>query len=184
MDETGEIYVKENANKGWRKVVPSPAPISILEHPAIEALVNSGHAVICGGGGGVPVIYRRGKYIGVEGVIDKDLAAQQLAEEINADVLLLLTDVDHAYIHFNTPDEQPLHVVGTREVEQFTKEGHFTPGSMLPKLRAGSNFTASGSGRISIITSPHKAAAALRGKAGTRIVKQAVRQGEDSFVSI
>ncbi|GAB3804933.1 carbamate kinase [Virgibacillus kimchii] len=183
MEETGETYV-EDANRGWRKVVPSPLPINILEDKSIRTLIESDHIVICAGGGGVPVIHRRGRYIGVEGVIDKDFASRKLAEEINADVLLMLTEVDHAYIHFNTPDEQALHVVGTEEVEELLKEGHFAPGSMLPKVRAGIDFAASGNGRSCIITSLNKAAEALQGKTGTKIVKQAVKQGDASLVSV
>jgi carbamate kinase len=183
MKETGEEYV-EDANRGWRKVVPSPAPIKILEHQAIKTLMDHGHVVICAGGGGVPVIHRRGRYIGVEVVIDKDFASQKLAEEINADILLMLTEVDHAYINFNSPEEEALHEVGTKEMEKFLKEGHFAPGSMLPKIRAGIDFAESAPDRECIITSLDKAVDALEGNTGTKIVKQTVKHGEDSIVSI
>lgn len=142
--------------------------------------MNHDQVVICAGGGGIPVIYRRGRYIGVEGVIDKDFASQKLAEEINADILLMLTEEDHAYINFNSPEEKAIHEVGTKEMERLLNDGHFAPGSMLPKVRAGIDFAESAPGRECIITSLNKAANALEGKTGTRIVKQ--RDG--SLVSI
>jgi carbamate kinase len=178
MEETGEAYVKDS--RGWRKAVPSLAPIRNLEHHTIETLMNHDQVVICAGGGGIPVIYRRGRYIGVEGVIDKDFASQKLAEEINADILLMLTEEDHAYINFNSPEEKAIHEVGTKEMERLLNDGHFAPGSMLPKVRAGIDFAESAPGRECIITSLNKAANALEGKTGTRIVKQ--RDG--SLVSI
>ena len=183
MEETGETYVKVDPDKGWRKVIPSPAPIKILEQQAIETLADSGHVVICAGGGGVPVIYRRGRFIGVEGIIDKDFASQKLAEEVNADVLLMLTEVDNAYVNFNTPAEQALHSIRTNDIEQLLKEGHFIPGSMLPKIRAGIDFAESAPGRECIITSLNNAVEALQGKTGTKIVKQTLKQREGSFVS-
>lgn len=167
MEEIGEIYVETDLDKGWRKVVPSPAPVRILEQPTIKALVDSGHAVICSGGGGVPVIHRRGRYIGVEGVIDLNFAARKLAEAINADVLLMLTDEDHAYVK-----NQTLHVIQTDEVEQLLNENYSVPGSMLPKMRAGMDFAASGPDRECIITSPDQGSEALQGKGSIKIVKQ------------
>jgi|SRR5690625_2111643 len=184
MEETGEVYIEEDQNKGWRKVVPSPVPIKILEQQTIRTLADNGHVVICAGGGGVPVIYRRGRYIGVEGVIDKDFASQKLAEEINADVLLMLTEVDHAYMNYNTPAEQALQSIQTDEIEQLLKEGHFTPGSMLPKIRAAINFAKTSPERECIITSPEQASEALQGKTGTKIVKQTMKHRDGSFVSI
>ena len=172
MEETGEAYLEVDPNKGWRKVVPSLMPIKILEQQAVETLADSGHIVICAGGGGVPVIYRRGRYIGVEGVVDKDFASKKLAEEINADVLLMLTEVDHAYVHFNTPDEQALQLVETNEIEHLLNENHFAPGSMLRKIRAGIDFAKTCTDKECIITSLDRASEALQGKTGTKIVKQ------------
>jgi len=166
MKQTGAVY-REFPGRGWRQVVPSPQPMNIIEHNVIAKLVNMDFIVICAGGGGIPVIREDHKYVGVEAVIDKDLGAEKLAELINADILLILTDVDHVFLNFGRPDQRPLRSVTTGELKKFIEEGHFEEGSMLPKVEAAIKFVESKPGRISIITSLDKALDALEGQAGT-----------------
>jgi hypothetical protein len=134
--------MREDAGRGWRRVVPSPEPMEIVELEAIRALLEGGVLVVCAGGGGVPVVRSRGALSGIDAVIDKDLAAALLAAELGADALLILTDVPQAYIHYDTPEQQALATVSVEEMEGFAAEGHFKAGSMgpqgrrLPALRA------------------------------------------------
>ncbi|WP_163970281.1 carbamate kinase [Oceanobacillus halotolerans] len=173
MEETGETYV-EDAGRGWRKVVPSPQPVAILEHPIIDTMLEHDHIVIAAGGGGVPVYYNRGRYVGIEAVIDKDFASLKLAEAIDADVLMMLTEVDHAYIHFGTDKEAPLTTISSKALHHYMKEDHFAPGSMLPKVQAAIDFADSRDEREAIITSLEHASEALDGVVGTRVIAESV----------
>lgn len=169
MKEKGYVF-KEDAGRGWRRVVPSPKPVDIVEKDVIRDLVNEGHIVIAVGGGGIPVICRAdGTIEGVEAVIDKDLASAKLAELLGADILLILTAVEKVSIHFGQPNQSDLEEVTTDQMKQYMQEGHFAPGSMLPKVEAAVQFAESRPGRLAIITSLEKGLAALLGKAGTRI---------------
>ncbi|MGH2678212.1 MAG: carbamate kinase, partial [Actinomycetota bacterium] len=131
-----EWVVREDAGRGFRRVVPSPDPRSILEADAIGSLVEQGFTLIAAGGGGIPVVRRGKKWVGVEAVIDKDLSAERLASDIGADTLLLLTGVDRVAVNFGTPDERPLSTVTVEDARERLEEGQFPPGSMGPKVTA------------------------------------------------
>lgn len=164
--------VKEDAGRGWRRVVASPKPIDIVEKRTIRELIKDGVIVIAAGGGGIPVyrtkVLKRLK--GIDAVIDKDFAAERLAEEVKADIFVSVTAVPNAYINFGTPQAAPIHKITTKELSKHIKAGYFKAGSMLPKIQAASTF-ASKPGRIGIITDIDHLALALTGKAGTIITK-------------
>jgi len=163
---------KEDAGRGWRRVVPSPLPIDIVERNCIEELVKSGNIVIACGGGGIPVIKNgEGDYQGVAAVIDKDFASEKLAELVDADYLFILTAVDRVCINYNKPDQKELVEISVEEAEKLAGEGHFAPGSMLPKVIACKTFAASKEGRRAVIVSLEKATLAMTGESGTTIVK-------------
>ncbi len=163
--------MKEDAGRGWRRVVASPSPIEIVELDAVKCLINGGFIAITVGGGGIPVIKdENGDYIGTAAVIDKDLASERLAEDIDADALVILTAVEKVCINFGKPDQKELSAMSIEEARQYISEGHFAPGSMLPKVEAAIKFVESKPGRKAIITSLDKAVEALDGKAGTTIV--------------
>ncbi|MGH2731893.1 MAG: carbamate kinase [Actinomycetota bacterium] len=161
--------VLEDAGRGFRRVVPSPEPREILEADSIRALVDGGFIVIAAGGGGVPVVRRRGRLEGVDAVIDKDLSAQCLASAVGAELLVLLTGVDRVALDFGTPGARPLATMTVPEAERYLEEGQFPPGSMGPKIQAALCFLRSG-GEVAIITSADRAAEALAGTHGTRVV--------------
>ncbi len=162
--------VKKDANRGWRRVVPSPQPLSVVASETIKALVNQGTVVISAGGGGIPVyIDDKGNLEGLDAVIDKDLASAVLGNEIQAEILIILTSVDRVAVNFGRLDEQWLNQVTVSEMEQYVKDGHFPPGSMGPKIQAALQFL-KGGGKEVIITSFNNAGKALDGTAGTRIV--------------
>ena len=162
--------MKEDAGRGWRRVVPSPMPVSVVEEDIIKTIVDAGHVVITVGGGGIPVIENEdGTLTGVAAVIDKDLASEKIAELLNADELVMLTAVDQVAINFNKPDQKNLLNMTVDEAYEYMKQGHFAPGSMLPKVKAAVMFAESKSGRKSVITSLSKARQALDGKTGTTI---------------
>ena len=169
MAETGKTYV-EDAGRGWRWVVASPKPVDICEKQTIKMLVDAGVITIACGGGGMPVINEGGSLTGVDAVIDKDFAAAKLAALIEADCLFILTAVDHVMINFNKPDQKTLSSMTIAEAKQYIAEGHFAPGSMLPKVEAALAFVESGSGKKAIIGSLEKANAAIKGESGTVIV--------------
>ncbi|MGG2016945.1 carbamate kinase [Bacillus sp. S10(2024)] len=169
--ETTKATFKEDAGRGWRRVVPSPKPVSIHEHKVINALVEDGDIVIAVGGGGIPVIDSKDGLIGTEAVIDKDFAAQKLAELVDADILVILTAVDYVYVNFNTPDQKKLEHVKADELAQYIEENQFAPGSMLPKIQAAINFANTDPKRKTIITSLEKVYEALEETAGTIISK-------------
>ena len=166
--EKGYI-MKEDAGRGYRRVVPSPLPIDIIEKSAIKALVKDGQVVICAGGGGIPVINKDNKLEGVAAVIDKDYASSKLADLINADYLVILTAVDNVCINFNKPDQKKLEKVTTTELDKYLDEGHFAKGSMYPKVQACLNFVKSGNNKTAIIASLDNAKEAFKEKAGTII---------------
>lgn len=164
--------MKEDAGRGWRRVVASPMPVAVVEEPIIRTLVDAGHVVITVGGGGVPVIQKDdGSLEGVPAVIDKDLASEKIAELLDADELVILTAVEQIAINFNKPNQKNLASMTCQEAYEYMKEGHFAPGSMLPKVKAAVMFAESREGRKAIVTSLDKAREALQGKTGTTIVK-------------
>lgn len=166
--DKGWVLKEDKARGGWRRVVASPDPIRIVERSAVKTLLDSGAIVIASGGGGIPVVQNEGKYTGVEAVIDKDLAGQRLAIDVQADTLMILTDVAQAALHFNTPEQVNLGVITLKEAQLYHSEGHFKAGSMGPKVLAAIRFI-EGGGKRSIITSLDQAGEALRGQAGTII---------------
>ncbi|MEY8349866.1 carbamate kinase [Bacillus cereus] len=171
MEETKAVF-KEDAGRGWRRVVPSPKPVSIHEHKIINSLVENGNIVIAVGGGGIPVIASDEGLKGTEAVIDKDFAAQKLAELVNADTLVILTAVDYVYVNFNQPNQKKLEAVTVDELEGYIEEKQFAAGSMLPKIEAAIHFANADPKRKTIITSLDKVYDALEEKAGTIISKQ------------
>lgn len=162
--------VVEDSNRGWRRVVPSPQPLEIIEKEAIKALVEAGVIVIAAGGGGIPVVRRPdGSLEGVEAVIDKDRAARLLANEVGAEILFLLTEVDQVYLDYGRPTQRPLHKLTVEEAKKYLKEGQFPPGSMGPKIEAAISFV-EGGGQKAVIGSLARAAEAIAGTSGTTIV--------------
>jgi len=162
--------VKDDAGRGWRRVVPSPIPLEIVERDAIQVLLDAGFVVIGVGGGGIPVVKEEdGSLRGVEAVIDKDYASGLLAASIQADLLLISTAVDQVALNFGQPGQRWLDKMTLAEAEQYLAEGHFAPGSMEPKIRASIKFLKEG-GREALITSPENIERALAGETGTRIV--------------
>jgi carbamate kinase len=162
--------VKPGTAKGWRRVVPSPEPIDIVEKESIIDLIKGGVIVIASGGGGIPVMKRdEHEYLGIEAVIDKDRAGFKLAQAVGADYFLILTDVDKAYLNYRKPGQQALERVRVEEAERYLEEGHFLMGSMGPKIQAAIRFVRWG-GQEAVITSLDKALDALHGKSGTHIV--------------
>jgi len=162
--------VKKDSNRGWRRVVPSPLPISVVESGTIKTLVERGDIVIAAGGGGIPVYIDTDDNLeGLDAVIDKDRAAAVLAHEISSEILLILTSVDRVALNYGTDEEQPIDTMTVSDAEKHLKAGHFPPGSMGPKIEAALQFLKSG-GKEIIITSLNNTAGALKGEAGTRIV--------------
>lgn len=161
--------VRADANRGWRRVVPSPIPLTCLEKDVIRKLLDHHYIVIAAGGGGIPVyIDPKLGYEGVDAVIDKDRASAVLGREVGAELFLILTSIDQAAIHFGKPNQKALGEVTVSEIQRYYDEGHFPPGSMGPKVEAAIDFVNHG-GRLVIITSLEKASEALAGNAGTRI---------------
>lgn len=164
--------MKEDAGRGWRRVVASPLPVEIVELDAVKTLNDAGFVVVTVGGGGIPVIRNdAGDLEGVAAVIDKDLASEKLARDMDADALVILTAVEKVSINFKKPEQKDLDRMSAAEAKQYIKEGHFAPGSMLPKIEAALNFVESKPGRIAIITSLDKAVDAIEGRAGTTITE-------------
>lgn len=167
--ETDGWKVVEDSGRGWRRVVPSPKPKRIVELSAIRALIDAGFVVVAGGGGGIPVIEDGAAFRGVEAVIDKDHATSLLANELDADVLLISTAVDAVAVNFNTPDQEWLGTVSVATLREHLAAGQFGAGSMAPKVEAAIDFIERGGKRV-IITSPPRMVDALAGAAGTTIV--------------
>lgn len=168
--ENGYTFV-EDAGRGYRRVVPSPIPTEIVELNVVEKLVNNNTVVITVGGGGIPVVKEDNWYSGVAAVIDKDRASSKLALDLKADMLVILTAVEKVCINFNKPDQKALDEISVAEAEQYIKEGHFAPGSMLPKVQACLEYVNNSENSKALITSLEKAKEALQGKTGTVIHK-------------
>ena len=161
--------VVEDSGRGYREVVASPKPVSIIEIETIKALVNSGQVVIACGGGGIPVMKEGNHLKGASAVIDKDFASCTLAKELDADCLIILTAVEKVAINFGKPNEKWLTNLTVDEIKQYASEGHFAPGSMLPKVEAAIDFASSKEERYSLITLLEKAKDGIAGKTGTTI---------------
>ncbi len=169
LQEEKGYTMKEDAGRGWRRVVASPIPRKIVEIESVKQLWDSTIVITCGGGG-IPVIENwDGSLEGVAAVIDKDFAAELLAEQVDADVLMILTEVEKVAINFNKPDQQNLSHMSLKEAAQYCDEGQFAPGSMLPKVQACMKFVRAYPNKKAIITSLDKAIDALEGKTGTVI---------------
>lgn len=165
--EKGEKWV-EDSGRGWRRVVPSPEPIKIMERDTINDLIRNGKIVIAAGGGGIPVIEKDNKIRGVEAVIDKDRAGCILAQDTKSDFFLILTDVDNVMINYGTQEEEALGEVSVSEMEAYLNEGQFGVGSMAPKVESALKFVKEG-GQKAVITSLNKVTKAFNGGAGTVI---------------
>lgn len=170
MKENDKLVFKEDSGRGFRQLVASPKPIGIVEKDSILNLLDQEFIVIACGGGGIPVVKdEEGYYQGVDAVIDKDFASSKLAEMVNADYLFILTAVDQVAIKFGTPDQINLSDITVEEARKYVGEGHFAPGSMLPKVEAAIQFAESKKGRIAVIGSLEKAVEAMEGNSGTKI---------------
>lgn len=166
--EYGHMMI-EDSGRGYRRVVASPRPIEIVEIDAIRTLVNAGDVVIAAGGGGIPVV-RQGNHLkGASAVIDKDFCSARMAQDLDADMLIILTAVEKVAIHFRKPDEKLLDHMTVEEAKKYIKAGEFAPGSMLPKVEACVEFASSKPGRTALITLLEKAKDGINGKTGTRI---------------
>ena len=174
--QKGEInalpFPLENTAKGYRRVVASPKPLTIVEKREIKNLIEMGFIVICCGGGGIPVIREGRTFCGVNAVIDKDLASEKLAEEVGVNIFLMATDVEGAALHFGKPDQTYLRAITLKETLRYMEGGHFSPDSMGPKIEAAAKFIQSG-GKRAIICSIDDIEEAVAGKTGTEIVSPA-----------
>ena len=155
----------EDAGRGYRQVVPSPKPVDVIEKNMVNSLIDNGYVVITVGGGGIPVIRKDGKLYGTPAVIDKDFASAKLAELVKADALVILTAVDRVAINWGKPDQKSLDEMTVEEAEKYCGEGHFAPGSMLPKVKAAISFAKTGGNAI--IASLENAGKAVKGESGT-----------------
>lgn len=163
--------MKEDAGRGFRRLVPSPQPKGIVEIDEIKALVTAGAIVVCCGGGGIPVVEDDGRLVGTAAVIDKDLASALLGNLLTAERLIISTAVDRVYLNYGQPDAQPLERVTATEMRRYLRGGHFPEGSMGPKVQATLDFLAGG-GKEVLITDPEHIGPAIAGRAGTRIVNE------------
>lgn len=170
MAKDPSLVMAEDSGRGYRRMVASPKPIEILERESIVNMLDNEFIVIACGGGGVPVVKAEGNaYRGVPAVIDKDFASAKLAEAVKADYLFILTAVDRIAVNFGTPEQKGLEKMTVEEAERYIGEGHFAPGSMLPKVQAAIEFVKSGKGRKAVIASLEKAPEAITGESGTLI---------------
>jgi len=168
---TGRGYdMKEDAGRGWRRVIASPKPVGIVESETVRALLEAGQIPVAVGGGGIPVKKTEGRHLkGTSAVVDKDFASAKLAEELDADMLIILTAVEKVAIRYGKPDQEWLSELSVEDAKRYIAEGHFAPGSMLPKVEAALGFVESGPGRKAMITMLSKARDGLAGKTGTII---------------
>jgi len=157
--------------EGWRKTVPSPKPKKIIEIEGIKNLVKKGVIVIACGGGGIPVVLKKGKLTGIDAVIDKDYASQKLATALKAEILILLTDIDYVYLNYGEKDQKPLKKITVKQATKYLKEGHFWEGSMKPKIEASIGFLRRGGKKV-IITELLSLEKSLKNKAGTIMVNK------------
>jgi carbamate kinase len=161
--------MKEDAGRGWRRVVASPRPLDVVEKETVRAMLQAGQLAIAAGGGGIPVV-RQGHHLkGASAVVDKDLASAKLAQLIDADLLIILTAVERVALNFGRPDQRWLDHLSVDEARRRMSEGHFAKGSMLPKVQAAVDFAASRPGRSTLITLLAKAKEGIEGRTGTRI---------------
>ena len=168
-DQLGWI-VKEDAGRGWRRLVPSPHPVRVVQRHMIRDAVRAGHIVVACGGGGIPIKKdAHDQYVGVEAVIDKDLTSSVLASDIGAALFIILTAVPQVFLNYGTPQQRGLGAVTLEEIEALAAEGHFPPGSMGPKIEAVIHFLKNG-GRRALITNPESLPLAIEGRAGTHVV--------------
>lgn len=168
-----EYTFVEDSGRGYRRVVPSPKPINVHESSVVESLVESGVIPISVGGGGVPVVRQGNRLVGREAVIDKDLASEKLAEDVNADLLIILTEVDHVFVDFNTPEQRALGHVTLNELNKYIDENQFAKGSMLPKVQAAMDFVESSPRAAkAVITSLDNISGFLERGEGTIISKE------------
>ena len=167
-EETGYEYM-EDAGRGYRRVVASPKPVDIVEIDIVKTLLDNGYIVISVGGGGIPVYLDGENLIGIDAVIDKDFASSKLAEKIDADYLIILTAVDKVAINYGKENEEWLSEISLDELDKYIEEGHFAPGSMLPKIEASKEFAESKKGRKALVTSLEKVSDGIKGKTGTII---------------
>lgn len=172
FEENKGYVFKEDAGRGYRRVVPSPKPVKILESGIIKDLSNKGNIVIAAGGGGIPVIKKQNKLVGVDAVIDKDRTSAKLAIDIKADIFLILTAVDMVYLDYGKPTQKGIDVLSIKEIEEYKKNNEFKEGSMLPKIESCVDFVKGNKSGQAIITSLKKASVALTGKTGTVIVRK------------
>ena len=161
--------MKEDAGRGYRRVVASPKPVEIVEQDAINSLVDANKIVICCGGGGIPVTLQGDHLKGASAVIDKDFASCLLAKELDADMLIILTAVEKVAVNFGKENEKWLDEMTVEEAQKYVEEGQFAPGSMLPKVQAAMDFASSGEGRTAMITLLEKAKDGIQGKTGTKV---------------
>lgn len=166
MEATNNVYI-EDSGRGYRRVIPSPQPKKVVERDIVQNLVDAGQVVITVGGGGIPVIENGNTLNSVEAVIDKDLASEVIAEEIDAEYLIILTAVEKVAINFGKPNQQDLEWVSIKEAKKWIDEGQFAPGSMLPKVQSAIRFVEGSPGRKAIISSLDKAKEAILGNTGT-----------------
>jgi len=166
--------IVEDSNRGYRRVVPSPEPLKVLQLDVIKSIINMGIITIALGGGGIPVIINKdGKIIGTEAVIDKDRSSALLASDLKVDLFIISTDADQVYINFKQPNEQGIRKADLKTIKKYYNEGHFPPGSMGPKIESAIKFIENGGNKV-IITSYEYLTEALQEKAGTHIVKKIV----------
>ena len=162
----------EDSGRGYRKVVASPKPIDFLSINAIKKSVNKNNVIIVGGGGGIPTIIEKNKYVGVDGVIDKDFALEKIAEKVNADIFIILTAVSYVSLNFNKPNQIDLKKVNVAQLKEYIKQDHFAKGSMLPKVLAAIDFVKNKPNRKVIIAKLDELEPALQGKKGTLIINK------------
>ncbi len=174
MQNERKWAMREDAGRGYRRMVSSPAPIRIVEIDAIRALIEDNTIVIAAGGGGIPVVQiKDNKYTSVAAVIDKDLTSALLADKIDADIFLISTSIDCVYLNFNKPDQKPLHKITLTKIKEYYKQGHFESGSMGPKILSAIKFLDARQNRQVIITNPANIFNAIKDtRSGTRIVNE------------
>lgn len=170
LQQTHDWILKEDAGRGHRRLVPSPAPLEIVEKEVFQKILDLGFIAIGAGGGGVPVVRREnGDLNGVEAVIDKDKTSALLANEIGIDTLVLLTEVDFAYLNFKSPRQKPISLASVDSMEKYLQEGHFLEGSMKPKVESAIHFLKAG-GKKAVIANLYDLVPAVEGKTGTQII--------------
>lgn len=170
MQVSPQDVFKEDSGRGWRLHVPSPLPQSILQRQVVELLMQAGHVVVACGGGGIPVVPDDQGYRGVQAVIDKDLSAAKLGDQVGAQDLLILTTVNHVALHYGTAEEEPLRRVTSSQMRGYLDQGHFAEGSMKPKVLAALEFVQGAPGRRALIGSLDQAAQVMAGTSGTVVV--------------